>query len=424
MNILVLTSTYPRFDGDPTAPFIESLVRHTAGLGHEVHLVVPEHREWARPAAEDGLYYHPFRYSPRRSWTPWGYAQSLREGVRLRRSLFALAPAVFASAVHTCRAVIRQTVIDVVHAHWVIPNGPIAAFAVGRRGLPLVITVHGSDVTMATRSRWLSTAARYAMRRASAVTAVSQYMLDGIEALGAAPDTLEHIPLGMDLTAFHPDADAASRIRERLEVGPEETMVLGIGRLVAWKGFDHLIEAQSRVRREAPNVRLVIAGDGDLRSALEERADRLGLHDCVTFVGAVDRNEVPAYFAAADLVAVPSIRHEAGFVEGLGYVALEALASGTPIVASNVGGLPEVVRHGETGVLVEDGSPESLASAILTLSRDANLRDRLGRNARTRALEAPSWNDVAKRWVNTYERVVHSRGALPSRRELGSHSTS
>jgi glycosyltransferase involved in cell wall biosynthesis len=412
MKILVLTSTYPRFEGDPTAPFMEPLVRNTAALGHEVHLVVPENRDWARPATEGGVYYHPFRYSPRRTWTPWGYAQSLREGVRLNRSLVALAPMVFVAAVRACRAVLRRTAIDVVHAHWVIPNGPMAAAAVGRNGPPLVITVHGSDVTMASRSRWLQPPARYSLRRASAVTAVSQYMLDAVGALGAAPGTLEVIPLGVDLSGFHPDAEAGRQIREQLRIGSEQAMVLGIGRLVAWKGFDYLIEAASLVAAQSADVRFVIAGAGDTRSALERQVDRLGLRDHVEFVGAVDRSKVAAYYAAADIVAVPSIRHEAGFVEGLGYVALEALASGTPIVASDVGGLPEVVRDGETGILVEDRNPDELARAILTLSQDHDLRNRLGRGARARALEAPGWNDVATRWADLYERIARPRNAL------------
>ena len=277
MKILVLTSTYPRFEGDPTAPFIESLVRHTADLGHEVHLVVPEHREWARPAVEGRVHHHLFRYSPHRSWTPWGYAQSLRSGVRLRKSLVALAPVVFASASHTCRTVAKREAVDIVHAHWVVPNGPIAAFAVRGLGVPLVVTVHGSDVMVADRSRWLRSAARWSLRRAAAVTAVSRYMLERVERLGADPANLDLIPLGIDLSAFRPDPDAAQHVREQLGIGVDEVMVLGIGRLIEWKGFDHLIEAQSRVREQAENVRLVIVGEGDMRHALTEQSSRLGL---------------------------------------------------------------------------------------------------------------------------------------------------
>jgi glycosyltransferase involved in cell wall biosynthesis/2-polyprenyl-3-methyl-5-hydroxy-6-metoxy-1,4-benzoquinol methylase len=410
MKILVLTSTYPRFPGDPTAPFIESLVLHTAALGHELHVLVPEHRDWARAPVEDGVRYHTFRYSPSRSWTPWGYAQSLRSGVQLRKSLVGLSPIVFASAARACRTIVEREAIDVVHAHWIVPNGPIAAFALRGAPVPLALTVHGSDVMLAARSRVLRSPVSRSLRRASVVSAVSRFMLGEVERLGADPRTLELIPLGMDLDAFRPDPDARARIRARLGVAPDEILVLGIGRLIAWKGFDYLVEAISRVRKQAPNVRLVVAGDGDERSTLSDLVHRLELDDHVTFVGAVGREDVPSYYAAADLVAVPSIRHEAGFVEGLGYVALETLASGTPLVASAVGGLEESVTHGETGLLVRERDSEALADAILTLAGDPGFRERLGENGRRRALEAPDWPAVAGRWIETYERIV-ARGS-------------
>ncbi len=406
MKILVLTSTYPRFEGDPTAPFIELLVRHTAALGHELHVVVPEHRDWDRPKTEHGVTYHPFRYSPSRSWTPWGYAQSLRGGVQLRKSLLALAPVAVASAARTCRRVAKREAVEVVHAHWLVPNGPIAAL--GSRGLnvPLIVTVHGSDVTLAERSQSVRTAARWSLQRASGVTAVSQHMLRRVAKLGARAETLELIPLGVDLSAFGAHPEARRTVRKRLDIAERDVVVLGIGRLIEWKGFDYLIDAMSLVSEVAPNVRLVIAGDGDMRSPLVQQARRIGLSEKVTFVGAVGREDVPAFYAAADLVAIPSIQHEAGFVEGLGYVALEALASGRPIVASDVGGLGESVRDGQTGFLVPERNPRALAEAILTLARSPELRLRLGTNARDMAREAPSWNEVAMRWVETYQRVL------------------
>jgi glycosyltransferase involved in cell wall biosynthesis/SAM-dependent methyltransferase len=406
MKVLVLTSTYPRFTGDPTAPFLEPLVRHVAALGHEVHVVVPEHRDWSRPDTEHGIRYHRFRYSPRRSWTPWGFAQSLEGGVRVRRSLVALAPVVFASAARACRELVKREGIDLVHAHWVVPNGPIAAFALRGLPVPLIVTVHGSDVTLASRSHVMGAAARWSLARSTRVTAVSRYMLEQVAQLGVAPGKLELIPLGMGLSTFHPDPPAAQRVRDQLGIEGDETMVLGIGRLIEWKGFDYLIDAMRVVRERGGTVRLVIAGDGDLRSDLMQQTQRLGLDRSVTFVGAVARADVPAYYAAADVVAIPSIRHDAGFVEGLGYVALEALASGTPIVASDVGGLGETVRDGEVGILVHEREPEELAAAILHLAGDPTLRERLGANARARALAAPSWDDVAARWVETYQEVA------------------
>jgi glycosyltransferase involved in cell wall biosynthesis len=389
MNILSITSSYPRYAGDPTAPFIESITKHVAALGHTVHLVVPEHSAWRRPASEDGVHYHPYRYSPMRSWTPWGYSESLRAGIQIRRRLYPLSPLIALSAIRTCNAVARRVPIDVIHAHWVIPNGPLAAVAARQHDVPLVVSVHGSDVALSERSRWMGSLTRRTFAQAFAVTAASRHMLDRAADLGARPETLHLIPYGMDLSSFQPDQQAAARVREALRLLPEDVLVLGIGRLIEWKGFGYLIQAIPLAQEKVPNIRLVIAGDGDLRAELEAQAQRLGLEDRVTFVGSVQRRDVPGFFAAADMVVVPSIRHEAGFVEALGYVVHEALATGTPVIASRVGGLPEVVGDGETGYLVEERDPEALAGAIATLASNQDLRMKMGVRARARALAEP-----------------------------------
>ena len=174
MNILTLTSSYPRFAGDPTAPFIESITRHVAARGHTVHLVLPEHRAWNRPHFEDGVHFHSYRYSPRRSWTPWGYSEALEAGTRIKRRLYPLAPVVLASALRTCAAVVSRESIDVVHAHWLVPNGLLGALASKRHGLPLVISLHGSDVAVAERARALGKVSRASLSRSAAVTGPSR----------------------------------------------------------------------------------------------------------------------------------------------------------------------------------------------------------------------------------------------------------
>ena len=404
MNILALTSSYPRYDGDPTAPFIESITRQIADLGHEVHLVLPENRSWRRPPEEGGVFYHPFRYSPRSTWTPWGYSESLA-GAKIRRELYALAPIVYYSAQRVCRQLVARLRFDVVHAHWVVPNGVVAAHVSSRHGLPLVTSLHGSDVTLAERSGLVGKVARRSLSRASAVTAASKHVFDRATALGVPNHALELVPYGVDVNEFRPDRPDAGLLRRSLGIRDEDVLVLGIGRFVPVKGFEYLIDAVAEARRSDPSVRVVMAGDGELRPDLEARARDRGLQDAATFVGAVERRAVPDYFAAADIVAVPSIVDDAGFVEALGNVALEALASGRPVVASRVGGLPEVVRDGENGVLVEQRDASVLGQAIVALARDEGRRRALGVQARSDAEDSLTWRRCAEHYVAIYERV-------------------
>jgi glycosyltransferase involved in cell wall biosynthesis len=406
MNILVLTSAYPKFDGDSTAPFMASITEHVAGKGHTMHVVLPEHAELDRRPIEGGIHFYPFRYSPRRSWTPWGYAQSLEAGVTLKRRLYALAPAVFVSARRMCASVVRRQPIDVVHAHWVIPNGAIAAGVCARSKIPLVVTLHGSDVAISEKSKWLGAVARRTFGRADAVTGPNETLLERARRLGASGH-VEMIPWGADPGVFRPDAEAARALRRRHGIGENEVIVLGVGRFVHWKGFDDLLEAVALARTKHPTVRLVLAGDGDLRGDLEAHAARIGLADHVTFTGMLPREEVVAQFAAADIVAVPSIHFEQ-FVDTGPTVALEAMAAGKPLVATPVGALPQLLGDGRAGRLVPERDPGALADAIGDLAADSTLRGKMGDRGRELVLQERNWDTVANELVALFERVRRS----------------
>jgi phosphatidyl-myo-inositol dimannoside synthase len=402
LNILMLTSSYPKFRGDVTAPFIESIATHIAAQGHCVHVLLPEHRDLRRGAFEDGVYFHTFRYAPRRDWTNWGYAESLRADVKIKRGVYLYVPVVFASALMALDRLIAREPFDVVHAHWVLPNAPMAALVAGRRRLPLVISLHGSDVFVAEKWKPLGRAARWCFDRATAITACSGDLLARSLALGADEDRAELIPYGADLHAFQGDPATAARLRARLGLKPDELMVLGVGRLVHKKGFEYLVQAFAEMPAQ---IHLVIAGEGDLRGELERQAAAAGLSSRVTFTGAVGREGIPAYYSAADIVAVPSIRDDAGNVDGLPNVALEAMAAGKPLIASRLAGLPQVVQEGVNGFLVQEKNAHELANSILMLASDADLRHRMGAASRVQVREVLNWDNVARKFVAVYERA-------------------
>ena len=404
MNILALTSSYPRFEGDSTAPFVESISHRLASRGHTVHLVLPESSEWKRPSTEGGVHYHPYRYSPRRTWTPWGYSESLEGGVRIKRSLYALAPAVATSALWTCDRMLSRGEFDLVHVHWVIPNGPIGALVARRHELPLVISLHGSDVSVSQQSGWIGRLARSSFARAAAVTAPSEDLIERARTLGAR-EPIELIPYGADVSAFAADPQEAARTREKLGFDADDTIVCGIGRFVHWKGFDYLIEAFAKASVALPQMRLVFVGDGDLREILEAHAASLGMSQTVTFTGMATRNQMPGYLAAADIVVVPSIHYD-GYVDGLPNVALEAMAAGKPLVATRVGGLPDLVQPGENGVLVDERDVDGLAEAIVMLAQDRDLCTRMGERGRSLIRDSMSWEIVAERFESVFEQVA------------------
>ena len=411
MRILMLASSYPKYPGETTAPFIEEIAAGVAARGHAVTLLAPWHPEVRRPPVERGVRLRFFRYAPHPALNIWGYAQSLLSDTHIKRRTLAAAPfALAASALALLRALAAArragAPFDLVQAHWVLPNGPPAALAARAYGLPLVISLHGSDIYLSERSRAMSAVAGGAFRSAAAVTACSSDLRDRGVRLGARPATCTVIPYGVNSREFRPDEGARADVRAELGLPDNAHLVMGLGRLVAKKGFGILLDAWPQVLAQAPQATLCIVGYGDLRGQLEEQARRLGVGARVRFPGQLERRRAAAYLAAADVFALPIVREG---VDGLPNVLLEAMGAGRPVVASRVAGVPDVIDDGVHGVIVPEGDPRALAAAILRLIADRPFAEGLGRAARARIEQELTWEKAAERFEQVYVQATGNR---------------
>ena len=407
MRILTVTTSFPKFEGDTTAPFIESITRELASRGHEVTVVLPA-RSDLRPARIEGVRFRPYRYAPSAALEVFGYAEALRADVALRGATYLALPLAVLSGLRSLRAELRRENYDVVHAHWVVPSGAMAALALGPSGPPLVISLHGSDVFLSEKSRAARLGARKAFGRAASVTACSRDLSERSIALGArsAPEV---IPYGVASEVFRPDPAGGRDLRQELWLSPHAFVLFAAGRLVHKKGFEVLLDAAGELRGRGRSVELVIAGKGDLEDALARRAETLGISSHVKLVGNVDRRALPRYFSMADAVVVPSVRDAAGNVDGLPNVLLEAMASAKAIVATDVAGIPDALRAGEEGLLVSEKDPAGIADAVEELMRSEELRTRLGRAARRRVEEDLSWKNAGEKFESVLRSVAEAR---------------
>jgi glycosyltransferase involved in cell wall biosynthesis len=401
--VMVATS-YPRFPGDGVGSFMEPIAKGVAARGHEVHLVAPWHPAIRRPPVEDGVHFHFFRYAPTAGLHVFGYATGLRTDTALKPAAWAMAPSAMLAGWVEARRVARAYRATVMHGHWVIPGGAIAMLAA--RGLPLVVSLHGSDVFVAERHALIGRVARAVFARAGWVTAPSDDLRLRALALGADPACAETVPYGVDTARFAPDADARAAVRRALGLG-EAPLVVTAGRLVSKKGFEYLIDAVAQLVTTRPELELVIAGDGDLRGALAARAAAHGLDRC-RLLGDQSQSEVARLLAAADVVAVPSVRDDAGNVDGLPNFALEALASATPVVATTAGGLPQVITDGLDGRLVPERDVAALAAALDRVLASPDRGRAMGAAGRARVIEAFGWDRVAERIEAAYGHAAAS----------------
>ena len=394
----MVTSSYPKFPGDVTAPFVDSIAAAVAGRGHEVDVVLPHHPDLRRGASEPARFF-PYRYAPSDASSLWGYAQSLDADVRVRSAVYLLAPFVALSLRNAVDQRLLASRYDAVHVHWVVPNAAMIVDIVRSHGAPLVVSLHGSDVFLAERLALARHLARRAFSAAGAVTACSSDLMRRAIVLGAPPARTRTVPYGVDSSFFSPGT-AEGAIRARLGLRPEAVFVLAFGRMVAKKGFADLVDAAARVA----GIQVVIAGSGDLRDALEARTRERGAP--VLFPGALNRGSIAAALAAADVVVVPSIVDEAGNVDGLPNALLEALAAGRPLIATRVGGIPDVVEDGVNGILVGEKDPAGLAAALERLVREPETRARLGAEARRRAASTLTWEKAAAAFEDCYAQAA------------------
>ena len=402
--VVMVTSSYPRYPGDGVGSFMEPIAKGVAALGHEVHLVAPWHPAITRGREEDGVFFHFFRYAPVAALNVFGYASGLRADTDLRAAAWAVAPIALAAGWFKAWRVATKRRATMMHGHWVIPSGVMAAAAA--RSLPVVISVHGSDVYVAERHAVAGMMARRAFHRAGAVTACSDDLHRRAVTLGADPSRTETVPYGVDTRRFAPDPGARTEVRAALDVG-SAPLVFTAGRLVSKKGFEYLIDAVRALESSSPGLPghppliLAIAGDGDLAASLRARAAGLP----VRFLGNQSQDAIARFAAAADVVAVPSIRDDAGNVDGLPNFALEALASATPVVATVAGGLPQAITDGDNGLLVPERDAAALAAAIGRLIASPDTARDLGARARSRVERDYSWKHTAEMMVAAYARA-------------------
>lgn len=290
---------------------------------------------------------------------------------------------------------------DILH---VVGAGPSAVYVAALRPFlrtGVVLGTHGElsgDAHGAfERSATMRLALRALCASTDAVTAPSRYTLDELRGRFAVRCPTEVIPNGVDL-------DSLAGAAPRDDLG---RYVLSVGRLVPQKGFDVLLQAFATVQQSDPAQRLLIAGDGPSRQALEGEIARLGLGDRVILLGSVGRDALPGLYAGAATVVLASRR------EAFGLAALEAMAAGAPLVATTVGGIPEFAADGENALLVPPDDPEALAIALRRVLDDSELAGRLRRNARARAATY-SWTAVVDGHEALYRRVVAARVRQPA----------
>ena len=289
----------------------------------------------------------------------------------------------------------RERGFDLIDAHYFYPDGVAAAMLGRRLGVPTVITARGTDVNLIAQQRIPRRMIRWAASQAGAIVAVSQALKEKLAALGVERERIHVLRNGVDLELFHPENRDA--LRAQLEL--RAPTLLSVGNLLAFKGHGVVIEALSLL----PEHELVIAGEGPDRAAFEALARQCGVSARVRFVGSLSQQDLRRYYCAADALVLASSR------EGWPNVLLEAMACGTPVVATAVGGVPEIVTSGNAGAVVKERSASALARAVRELfARPPERADT------RRFAEQFGWGATTKGQLQLFRQVLAANSPQPA----------
>ncbi len=404
-RLLFVTSSFPRWIGDSSSPFILNLAEDIQALGWRVDVLAPHAPGAAAREILAGVTVSRFRYAWPTAAETVCYGAGALHNIALNPWNAAKLPGFVAAE---WVAVTRRLVTGcyaLVHSHWILPQGLVTAISARSIGMPHVTTIHGSDL-FALRGVLPTRLKRIALRWADAVTVNSSSTEDGALALAPELTHLHRIPMGASDRGAPPSKVAALRARYRMPSGP---LLVFVGRIVEQKGVADLIRAVSLLAPRLPDVSAVIVGDGPHRNHVEKLSLGLGMADRITFAGRITPDEIPAYLAASDVFVAPSRRADDGAVEGQGLSIIEAMLAERPIVATRSGGIVDAIRHDETGLLVAENAPAEIAAAVERLAAAPELADRLRRNAAILARQKFSRQVSAQAFSDLYAAIISTK---------------
>lgn len=392
-TVLVLASTFPRWEADTEPRFVYDLcVRLRANFN--VIVLAPHIRGSKRKETMEGIQVHRYKYAPSRL-EGIAYGSGVTENLKKKKANWLVLPFFFLAQAFAIWSLLRRNNIDVIHAHWLLPQGALALVgrAFSASSPPILCTSHGGDL-YGLRDPLSTFVKRWVIKRSEALTTVSSAMAEkAIELVGGAPLNLRVIPMGSDLSRVF----VSNRDRDR-----KSNQLLFVGRLVPKKGLIYLIEILPVLTRKFPDIQLNIVGSGPEKSRLIERVKELQLEGVVTFLGALSHTELKILYQESSLAVFPFVEAEDGNMEGLGLVTVESLGCSCPVIVGDVPAVKDVIENEKTGLIVDVRDANAFLAAVERMLSDQNWAAKTASNGNEYVLRHFDWDIVTSK----YERLL------------------
>ena len=404
MKVLVIGSVYPRFQEDAEVPWLRTSIAHLKKAGAEIQVLAPAYKG-LKSHDIDGTHVNRFRYAPA-AWEILTHEEGAPSKMASKPWLQLLAIPYIINGFFQCIRICRKWRPDVIHAHWPFPHAYIALGAAKLFKIPLVLNFHGAELLLIRKKKWVKPLLKFAIGQAQAIFANSSFTAGKIKALRNV--NVEWSPYGTTLEDNKDESGVIlSETKNPVTIVPHPVngkfKILFVGRHIERKGICYLIEAAKHLPRDKFEIRIV--GVGDLTEQLKQQAAAVNDGAEIIFTGKLSPEDLANEYKTANVFTLPAIVDHKGDTEGLGVVLIEAMELGLPIVASNVGGIPDVVVDGESGILVPEKDPVALADAFKCLEADPTLIQKLLAGARKRIEECFTWDGIIERQIEVYKRL-------------------
>lgn len=400
-HLVVITSTFSRWEDDKEPPFVFELCRRLS-KHYSVHVVSP-HFPGSKTREKIGdLIATRFRYflSP---WESLVYQGGILERLKQKPIRYGLVPFFLMAELIALVRVLRNRHVDLIHAHWLFPQGMVSLLArLFIKPRPrLICTSHGGDL-FGLHGALFDSIKRLVLTHSDAVTIVSRAMREEVLKLVSDHDQLYVIPMGVDLNKRFVPAP----------MPPEKGSLLFVGRLVEKKGVCYLIEALPLILQKYRHTKLRIAGDGPEKTSLRNQVMKLGIDEHVEFLGALENESLPDLYQSSEVVIFPSVIADDGDREGFGLVLVEALGCECAVVTTDLPAMQDILADGKTGLVVPPKNPRKLAEKITDLLDNPSLGRSLGKKGRQYVLERYNWDRIVKQYVVLIESICHQSSTV------------
>ncbi|MCL4102982.1 Glycosyltransferase involved in cell wall bisynthesis [Fibrobacter sp. UWH9] len=399
-KVLVIGSVYPRFHEDAEVPWLRASIAHLKEAGIDVQVLAPTYKG-LKSHEIDGVPVNRFRYAPK-DWEMLTHEEGAPSKMASKPWLQLLAIPYIISGFFRCISLCRKWKPDVIHAHWPFPHAYIALGAAKLFRIPLVLNFHGAELLLIRKKKWVKPLLKFAIGQAQAVFANSSFTAGKIKAIRNV--NVEWSPYGTTLGSDERDG----KPENQMHPVNGKFKILFVGRHIERKGICYLIEAAKHLPADKFEIRIV--GVGDLTEELKKQAALLdesaGQHCDIIFTGKLSPADLEAEYRNANVFTLPAIVDHKGDTEGLGVVLIEAMELGLPIVASNVGGIPDVVVDNVSGLLVPEKDPVALADAFKRLAAEPELVQKLLAGSRKRIQDCFTWDGIIQRQIAVYNKVI------------------